>query len=281
MKHTFTRAETLRGAANGARKASEKLKEEAGRRLAEKLTAMGFELLSKYDGKKSKVTIKCLRCGTTKEIQAYIITRDGTACASCKRKKREEREEARKAEKEEKAKKSRELKETREAEHLRRLTAPHVCKRCGKTYTIEQYMKSIGTRYERNSGYCSRACRDKAKAENDRRNRQRYRSEGKRHRCKHYTRAKKLGLPAEEGITLKKLIARDGATCAICGLACDCGGDFRGDLYPSIDHIVPLAKGGGHTWDNVQVAHRLCNSNKRDLVDKKWNNTPKGWASQP
>ena len=274
MKHIFTKAE----AANGARRVSEKRKEEAGRRLVEKLTAQGFELLSKYEGKSRAVAIRCLRCGTTKELTPHQITTKGTTCATCKR---IAREEARKAEKEEKAKKSQEFKEEREAEHLRRLTAPRICKRCGKTYTIEQYMKSIGTRYERNSGYCSRSCRDKAKAENDRRNRQRYRSEGKRHQCKHYTRAKELGLPAEEGITLKKLIARDGATCAICGLACDYGGDFRGDLYPSIDHIVPLAKGGGHTWDNVQVAHRLCNSNKRDLVGKEWNNTQKGGATQP
>lgn len=276
MKHIFTKAET----ANGARKASEKVKEKAGQRLVEILAAQGFELLSKYEGKSKAVAIRCLRCGTTKELTPHQITTSGTTCATCKR---IAREEALKADKEEKTKKSQELKEKREAEHLRKLTAPHVCKRCGKTYTIEQYMKSIGTRYERNSGYCSRTCRDKAKTENDRRNRSRYRSEGKKHRCKHYTRAKELGLPAEEGITLKKLIARDGLRCAICGDMCDLNdrsyGKYCGAKSPSIDHIVPLAKGGGHTWDNVQVAHILCNSNKSDHVGKAWNNTLKGWAS--
>jgi 5-methylcytosine-specific restriction endonuclease McrA len=37
-------------------------------------------------------------------------------------------------------------------------------------------------------------------------------------------------------------------------------------LYPSIDHIVPLAKGGNHTWNNVQLAHHYCNTLKRDKV---------------
>lgn len=35
-----------------------------------------------------------------------------------------------------------------------------------------------------------------------------------------------------------------------------------GDNYPSVDHIVPLAKGGLHSWDNVQLAHFKCNTLK-------------------
>lgn len=30
----------------------------------------------------------------------------------------------------------------------------------------------------------------------------------------------------------------------------------------SIDHIIPLAKGGKHSYDNVQLAHFTCNSRK-------------------
>ena len=32
----------------------------------------------------------------------------------------------------------------------------------------------------------------------------------------------------------------------------------------SIDHIIPLSKGGTHTHDNVQLAHLGCNSRKHD-----------------
>lgn len=88
----------------------------------------------------------------------------------------------------------------------------------------------------------------------------------------HYKRARLRGAPAEIGITLPKLIKRDGLTCAICGLPCFYGGDYLADLYPTIDHIIPISKGGGHTWDNVQLAHRLCNINKSNLIGKEWNN---------
>jgi 5-methylcytosine-specific restriction endonuclease McrA len=29
-----------------------------------------------------------------------------------------------------------------------------------------------------------------------------------------------------------------------------------------MDHIVPISKGGTHTLDNVQMAHRFCNLSK-------------------
>lgn len=88
----------------------------------------------------------------------------------------------------------------------------------------------------------------------------------------HYRRAKLHGAPAEVGITLQKLIERNGLTCAICGLPCFYFGNGCTDLYPTIDHIVPISKGGGHTWNNVQIAHRLCNVNKRDHIGREWNN---------
>lgn len=93
-----------------------------------------------------------------------------------------------------------------------------------------------------------------------------------RYRISYYARAKRLGLPREIGISLKKLIKRDGLSCAICGLPCIYGGDYLSDLYPSIDHIIPLSRGGGHTWSNVQVAHRICNINKSNQIGEEWHN---------
>lgn len=92
----------------------------------------------------------------------------------------------------------------------------------------------------------------------------------------YYSRAKRLGLPAELGITLKKLYDRDKGICQICGLICIYPGDPQSQLYPSIDHIIPFNKDplkrGGHTWKNVQLAHRICNCHKSDLIGKEWNN---------
>ena len=44
--------------------------------------------------------------------------------------------------------------------------------------------------------------------------------------------------------------------------------EYSGPLSPSIDHIIPMAKKGGHVWNNVQIAHIICNSEKGDKIDK-------------
>lgn len=91
----------------------------------------------------------------------------------------------------------------------------------------------------------------------------------KRVNKKHIRRAKEHGGDYEEGITLYKLIQRDDNVCQICGKTCDStdkSWGTSGPLYPSIDHIVPIAKGGDHTWKNIQLAHIICNSTKRDLI---------------
>lgn len=76
----------------------------------------------------------------------------------------------------------------------------------------------------------------------------------------------------DNSITLNLLIKRDKCKCAICGGKVnmvdfkhdECGYFITGGKYPTIDHILPRAKGGTHTWDNVQLAHQICNSYKTD-----------------
>lgn len=254
--------------------------EEAGERLKEKLEGCGFDLLSEYKGTKKRIKIRCKVCGEIYERIARNCMRIGAACHNCKTIKSAEalrkREQERKAQTEKK--KAEKLAanplglSAYQLEREKVLDVPHVCKVCGKEYTIRSYMQSIGTSYKRDSGYCSKACREKQKHINERVNRKKARAEGRRYCCNHYTRANRLGLPAEEGITKAKLLKRDGPFCALCFLPLQTDGDPKSDLYWSIDHIVPMHKGGGHTWDNVQLAHRLCNSNKRDLIGKRWNN---------
>lgn len=42
----------------------------------------------------------------------------------------------------------------------------------------------------------------------------------------------------------------------------------RGDdwMRATLDHIIPLSKGGLHVYDNVQAAHWLCNQKKGDSL---------------
>lgn len=63
-------------------------------------------------------------------------------------------------------------------------------------------------------------------------------------------------------ITLPRLIKRDKGKCQICGLKVDVEADTNSNEYPSIDHIMAVANGGVHSWDNVQLAHRGCNTSK-------------------
>ena len=78
----------------------------------------------------------------------------------------------------------------------------------------------------------------------------------------HRKRCKAAGTKYDPSVTRQTLLEADGRRCRICNKLTRPDYNFLHDLYPSIDHIVPIAKGGSHTWDNVQVAHRICNSRK-------------------
>lgn len=121
-----------------------------------------------------------------------------------------------------------------------------VCMECGKEFK----------QYSAQQVLC-KGCHDKQ--EKQKRNARRRVRE-----CK----AKRNG-KIDYSITLSKLTERDNGICQICGRKVD-ETDYTyindtfiaGNDYPSIDHIKPLSKGGVHQWDNVQLAHRLCNSIK-------------------
>jgi 5-methylcytosine-specific restriction endonuclease McrA len=71
----------------------------------------------------------------------------------------------------------------------------------------------------------------------------------------------------DSGIHWSTLAEKQGSmTCSICGKECVRTPDRRGSLYPTVDHIIPISKGGSHTWDNVRLACRGCNTAKRDRL---------------
>lgn len=142
----------------------------------------------------------------------------------------------------------------------------HVCSVCGKYFSISEFMENKGRRLiPTNPKYCSRECENK---HNNRKSKECKRRRGVQDGHRH--RAKKYGCAYDPTVTLPRLIKRDGLRCAICGEMCDPNDNswskYSGPMYPSIDHIVPMSKGGGHVWENVQVAHIICNSNKSDKV---------------
>jgi hypothetical protein len=76
----------------------------------------------------------------------------------------------------------------------------------------------------------------------------------------------------DRDITLATLYQRDKGVCYICGCLCDWNDIYKngnyvvtGRKYPSIDHIIPVSRGGKHAWTNVRLACRECNSKKTDI----------------
>lgn len=120
---------------------------------------------------------------------------------------------------------------------------PHPCYVCGK---ITDKPKYCSTLCARRANYTRQNTRRRAKIQN---------------------------ALVDGDITLYKLFNRDNGRCHICGGECDWN-DYRhinnrfvcGNNYPTIDHVIPLAKGGMHSWDNVRLAHHSCNSAKGDRV---------------
>lgn len=103
---------------------------------------------------------------------------------------------------------------------------------------------------KRNAKTCSQHCRE-ALARIDRNRR--------------YKNLKRLG-KFDESVTLENVYKKFNGICQGCGkkltFECSC----LSDNYPSIDHVIPLSKGGVHEWQNVQLLCRRCNCIKADAV---------------
>ena len=179
-------------------------------------------------------TVQCLTCG-----HVYTRTRGKDITYECPDCKERIRLETKNLRAEQRAK---ELEAKRAAE----LAKPKTCKECGKVFHSEY----------KTAAYCSHECKRKVE------NRKQYKRSG------HRKRARRAGVEYQAGITLERLIQRDGGVCYLCGQPVDVHDKTwgtSGPNYPSIDHVKPIAKGGGHTWGNVRLAHCMCNSKKRDL----------------
>jgi hypothetical protein len=102
-----------------------------------------------------------------------------------------------------------------------------------------------------NSKFCSEQC-----------SRRDYRKRHGHDHGKHRKRAKRAGV-AYEPVNAMLVFQRDGWRCQVCGRSTP--KSRRGTNHsnaPELDHRVPLAAGGPHSYDNVQCACRRCNGAK-------------------
>ena len=70
-----------------------------------------------------------------------------------------------------------------------------------------------------------------------------------------------------ERIDIAKIAERDKFICGICSEPVDMALVYPAAKSRSLDHVVPLSKGGAHTEGNVQLAHLDCNLDKSDTYE--------------
>lgn len=122
------------------------------------------------------------------------------------------------------------------------------CKLCGVVFVPSRTMG-------RKTDYCSIECKVKAYDA--------FKKKGSRV-GKAKRRALCKGADAES-VNPFTVFDRDGWKCKLCGVKTPRRkrGTYDDDA-PELDHIIPLSKGGSHTYKNTQCSCRKCNLTKRD-----------------
>ena len=84
-------------------------------------------------------------------------------------------------------------------------------------------------------------------------------------------RTRKKGVGYEKGISVASLRKRDGDFCFYCNTSLEFDGwdstyttATVNDSCATLEHIVPISKGGSHSWGNVVLACWKCNRTKRN-----------------
>jgi len=211
-----------------------------------------FEYTGGCTGIDGYLYLKCKQCDYTFKYTAQI-TRPSRSynirCSNCIRIKnealKEVAEEQRIINKEIVDTEKQKLKTQREFDRSTMLKN-HICEVCGNRFEASRLGKK----------YCAEGCRRKSVNRYKEIREKDFRKNGR----------------VDNSITLEQLIIKDKSKCRICGKKIDkndCRYDGQrnfivGNRYPTIDHIKARANGGTHTWDNVQLAHLICNSSKND-----------------
>jgi len=129
-----------------------------------------------------------------------------------------------------------------------------VCQECGISYRAPRL--SIGC-----SKYCSAICRERAYLKT--RKGAAIRS---RERFKYRTGKKNNTIDL---IVPYVVYERDNWKCHLCGKRIGKKHKNPHPLSASIDHIIPISKGGEHSYKNVKASHLKCNASKCNrTIDK-------------
>jgi 5-methylcytosine-specific restriction endonuclease McrA len=209
---------------------------------------LNFEYAGNFTGIDGFADIRCKTCGTVSR-KSFVSIRHGKAkCSECARRKRAEEREAERNKRKEQKKIEKERRENNKLLHTygEQITL-RVCLQCGDMFVPMCVTQT----------YCSRECANR-----------------RQYSIRKDKRVRKMrAVVVDKDITIEKLYRRDKGKCYICGRLCDWndyevknGAFIANNSYPSIDHVIPLSKNGKHTWSNIRLACRGCNSAKSDKL---------------
>jgi 5-methylcytosine-specific restriction endonuclease McrA len=136
--------------------------------------------------------------------------------------------------------------------NFRWVLASGQCHRCGEWFVCRVTNSS--------PQYCSKRC---------------YGQEAKDRR-----RAREAGVDIEPGQRWR-IYARDNYTCQLCLKVISRKAIPESGLDFTIDHIIPLARGGAHAEHNWQTAHRICNALKGARLNWTPEEVPDGTVTTP
>lgn len=216
--------------------------------IKEIVSKQNYTYLGGYENYHSNITIRCNICGTVStkyypKFQDHVKHRP--VCYECMRIETTKKQEERKRQREIKEKLNIQERESRKRHKtltlfISQLKRLHHCPVCDKL-TLRRI-------------YCSKECGRKVE-----------------NKVRELSRRRKIEKAmVDRDITVKRLYQKDNGICHICGKQTNLQ-DYKviengtivcGNDYPSIDHVIPLSKGGLHEWSNVHLAHRICNTIK-------------------
>ena len=85
---------------------------------------------------------------------------------------------------------------------------------------------------------------------------------------KYYYSKKRRAVYAQgDDIDHLELFERDNWICGICKEEINPRYRFPHLMAATVDHIIPISKGGTHTWSNTRAAHAKCNFTRGDSLD--------------
>lgn len=83
-----------------------------------------------------------------------------------------------------------------------------------------------------------------------------------RRRVSYHRRLAQKKAPGSEPVNRFEVFDRDGWICSICEEPVDKTLEYPDPMSASLDHDVPLALGGEHTYNNSRCTHLFCNLSK-------------------